>query len=62
MKLIPLLLICFLCSCSPKKQETKIISENKEQTSENKVQTFDFSNTYEQLEKKIQVVIDSRQI
>jgi hypothetical protein len=55
MKLIPLLLICFLCSCSPKKQETKFVSENKEQT-------FDFSNTYEQLEKKIQVVIDSSQI
>lgn len=55
MKLIPLLLICFLCSCSPKKQETKIVSENKELT-------FDFSNTYELLEKKIQVVIDSSQI
>lgn len=49
------MLFCFLCSCSQKKQETKFVLENKEQT-------FDFSNSYEQLEKKIQVVIDNSQI
>lgn len=49
------MVFCFLCSCSQKKQETKFVLENKEQT-------FDFSNSYEQLEKKIQVVIESSQI
>jgi len=55
MKLILLFLTVILFSCNQKRQETKNISENQEQT-------FDYSDTYEKLEKKIQVVIDSGQI
>ena len=55
MRLTFLFLIITLYSCNQNRQETKNTSEKQEQT-------FDYSDTYDELEKKIQVVIDSGQI
>lgn len=55
MKIITFVLVVLLFSCNQKSLEKRNVLQSQEKT-------FEFSNTYEQLEKKIQVVIDSGQV